>query len=104
MQATEILSEIKPRLEAAFGQRLRGVILYGSRARGDTAPDSDMDLLVLLDSPITLVPDISTIVHALYPLQLEVDFPIHGTPASMDSYQAQVFPLYRNVKREGIEL
>jgi predicted nucleotidyltransferase len=27
------------------------IVLFGSRARGDSAPDSDMDILVLLDNP-----------------------------------------------------
>jgi len=29
------------------------VVLFGSRARGDAAPDSDYDLLVLTDTPLT---------------------------------------------------
>jgi len=28
------------------------IILYGSRARGDAQPDSDWDLLILLDGPV----------------------------------------------------
>jgi predicted nucleotidyltransferase len=34
---------------AVYGQRLRGVYLYGSRARGDHRPDSDVDVLIVLD-------------------------------------------------------
>jgi len=33
-----------------FGKRLRGMRLYGSAARGDWATDSDIDVLVLLDT------------------------------------------------------
>jgi uncharacterized protein len=29
-------------------------ILYGSRARGDAGPESDYDLLILTDAPVTL--------------------------------------------------
>ncbi len=29
------------------------VIIFGSRARGDADPDSDMDLLVILDGPVS---------------------------------------------------
>ena len=36
-------------LRPIYGPRLRGVYLYGSRARGDAAPDSDVDVLVVLD-------------------------------------------------------
>jgi uncharacterized protein len=33
--------------------RVHKIILFGSRARGDAAPDSDMDVLVILDETIT---------------------------------------------------
>lgn len=33
--------------------RVDKIILFGSRARGDADPDSDMDVLVILDEPIT---------------------------------------------------
>lgn len=32
-----------------YGDRLRTVVLFGSRARGDAHAESDMDLLVVLD-------------------------------------------------------
>jgi predicted nucleotidyltransferase len=32
---------------AADGIRIRKIILFGSRARGDATPDSDLDLLVV---------------------------------------------------------
>lgn len=31
--------------------RVDKIVLFGSRARGDAAPDSDMDILVILDEP-----------------------------------------------------
>ena len=33
--------------------KLHQIILFGSRARGDADPDSDMDVLVVLDEPRT---------------------------------------------------
>jgi antitoxin ChpS len=35
-------------VRAEFGARLRGVYLFGSRARGDNDPDSDVDVAVVL--------------------------------------------------------
>jgi hypothetical protein len=32
-----------------YGERLRGLVLFGSRARGDARADSDADLAVFLD-------------------------------------------------------
>ena len=34
-----------------YGNSLRGIILYGSCARGDFSSDSDIDVLVLLNVP-----------------------------------------------------
>ena len=51
MTRVELLKQIKARLAAAYKDRLRGVVLYGSVARGDARPDSDIDVLVLLDGP-----------------------------------------------------
>ena len=40
-----LLKRIKALLEPAFGSRLRGVVLYGSEARGEATPDSNVDIL-----------------------------------------------------------
>jgi predicted nucleotidyltransferase len=36
------------------GWPVDGIVLYGSKARGDGTPDSDIDLLVLTRRPLTL--------------------------------------------------
>jgi predicted nucleotidyltransferase len=36
-------------LKGLYAEKLVGVILYGSRARGDATEDSDVDTLILLD-------------------------------------------------------
>ena len=46
----EILSDFKERVAACLP--LDRMILFGSRARGDADPDSDMDVLVVLDCPV----------------------------------------------------
>lgn len=35
-------------VRAAYGERLKGLYLFGSRARGDHRPDSDADVAVVL--------------------------------------------------------
>lgn len=44
-----IARRMREGLSDIYRKRLRGVFLYGSRARGDQSPDSDVDVLVVLD-------------------------------------------------------
>jgi predicted nucleotidyltransferase len=79
-------------------------VLFGSEARGDAQPDSDIDLLVLLEGPIDSK-DIPTIVDALYPLQLEIpDRPIHALPADAKDFERDRLFFYRSVKDDGVFL
>ncbi|HYX24822.1 MAG TPA: nucleotidyltransferase domain-containing protein [Thermoanaerobaculia bacterium] len=104
MLSEEIRAEIRPRLEAAFRDRFRGVLLFGSEARNQASEDSDVDLLVLLEGPARLGRDLETIVEALYPLQLQVDRPIHALPASSEAFEEGRYGIYRSARREGLYL
>jgi len=42
-----ISEELRDRILAARGDQVRRIILYGSRAQGRAAPDSDFNLLVV---------------------------------------------------------
>lgn len=64
----EVRKEIRARLQTAFRDRLREVLLFGSAARREARPDSDLDLMVLLEGPVRLGRDLETIVQALYPV------------------------------------
>jgi len=102
MDADRLLQDIKEALRSVHGERLRGVVLYGSEARGAATEDSDIDVLVLLRGPIELGRDIRANIDALYPLVLEVGRPIHAQPVDVQAYEAGLFPLFRRAKREGI--
>jgi len=105
MERNELLRRVKSILQETYGERLRGVILYGSEARGTAEPDSDIDLLVLLDGPVDYWPEIRRLIHVLYPIVLENDGrPIDAKPADTADYEGQVWPLYRSVKQEGVAL
>ena len=98
----DTLDRMKARLQSAFGERLQGVILYGSEARHQADKDSDVDLLVLLTGPVDHGADSWTCIRALYPLVLELERPIHAKPTDVLTYEAQEMPLYQNVRQEGI--
>jgi uncharacterized protein len=84
------------------------IILYGSRARGDAEPDSDWDLLVLLNGPVEHE-RASAVMHRLYDLQLVLEecpvlSVIVRTKEEWASPVYQAMPFHENVEREGIEL
>jgi predicted nucleotidyltransferase len=103
MERTEILRRAKAALQGAFGGRLQRVILYGSEARGTAGPDSDVDLLVLLDGPVSW-DDSRKSIHVLSPLIIEFGRAVHAFEVSQREYEKQGWPLYRVVKEEGIPL
>lgn len=104
MERDELFEGIKIRLRGAYGDRLKGVMLFGSEARGEALEDSDYDFLVLLRGPIELGNDIRTIINSTYDLQLEVPRLINILPANIDDFETGKCALYRNVKREGLLL
>lgn len=53
-----LLREIKTGLETLYGERLRGVYLYGSYARGEPELESDVDVLVVLDDVVSYAREI----------------------------------------------
>ena len=67
-ETRKIVKKAKERLQAAYGDRMHGLVLFGSESRGEAEPDSDLDILVLLDGPISLWEEISAITDTLYPL------------------------------------
>jgi len=82
------------------------IILYGSRARGDSRPDSDWDLLILLDGAVDLARE-KKVWHQLYHLELELGEALCPVVLSRQDWGSQLYqamPFHQNVDREGIVL
>ncbi|MEW6267313.1 MAG: nucleotidyltransferase domain-containing protein [Thermodesulfobacteriota bacterium] len=105
MDREQFLKKVRALLAEAFGDRLQGVVLYGSEARGEAQPDSDIDLLVLLSGPVDWH-DRWRIVDALYELQLEVENcrQLEAYPMDVAAYEAGELTFFRNARREGIRV
>ena len=46
---TKVLKKYVEDVHKIYGDKLRTIILYGSYARGDFGPDSDIDIMILVD-------------------------------------------------------
>jgi predicted nucleotidyltransferase len=88
-------------LEDYYGDRFQGLVLYGSTAREQDDPSSDIDLLVLLDQPFDFFRELRHVVDLLYEIQLESDRLISAKPAALETFDQGELQLYRNARREG---
>ena len=82
------------------------IFLYGSRARGDALPDSDWDLLVLVDGQSTPART-TTIRHLLYALERQTDSVLSAVVRGKDEWDElrfKVLPFHSNVERDRVEL
>ena len=79
------------------------VYLYGSRARGTTKPDSDWDLLILLNKDKITTEVERNVTSPLYDLEFEIGEVISPMIYSEKEWNSKhsVTPFYSNVMREG---
>jgi predicted nucleotidyltransferase len=79
-------------------------MLYGSEARGDARPNSDVDLLILVDEHAVTFEDEMRITDPLYHLELETGVLINALVLPKKAWGKIVTPFYENVMKEGILL
>lgn len=98
-----IISFLKTQLQARFGERLKKIILFGSRARGDADEDSDYDVLILLENCTRA--DSEILVDIAVEGLLEFEAVLSLFPFTADSLERYPFePMFMNIRKEGIEL
>ena len=68
-----LVAEFKCELERIYGDQLKGVFLYGSRARGEAEPESDVDVLIVLNDWNSYAGEIDRIGAAVSELSLKYD-------------------------------
>ncbi|VVB87746.1 Nucleotidyltransferase domain protein [uncultured archaeon] len=98
----EILKRAKSILQKIYGTRLKGIILYGSYARGDAVEGSDIDLIILLDNMQNPIDEIERCSKEIHQLDFVYDTLISIIPFDLKQYNTRRLPIILNAKKEGI--
>lgn len=99
-----ILMQLRSHFEQIYDSRLVAMVLYGSQARGDARPDSDIDVLVVLKGPVNPGEEIKRTSLIRAELSLQNDEVL--SCLFMDEHRFTHYngPLLRNIRKEGIAL
>ena len=98
----KIIEKCKAILADHYGERFAGLYLYGSVARRQDVPGSDIDLLVLLEEPFDFFKELRTMIELLYAVQLRSDQLISAKPVLRHEFEAGKLHFYRTIQREGV--
>ena len=102
-----ILEKLSASIKEVYGSKLKSIILYGSVARGTATPESDIDIMVLVDSSaeeLKKYADKLCDVSTDFALEYFKVFSIIDVCYAEFSEWKQVLPFYRNVANEGVVL
>jgi uncharacterized protein len=99
-----ILKHLKQDLTAIYSDRLLHMTLFGSQARGDQEPESDIDVLVVLRSPVQPGEEIKRTGKIVADLSLHYDVVISCLFMDEADYQTRNSLLLRNIRQDGVLL
>ena len=104
-EVLEIMEELRSPLWKLYGPRFKGLVLYGSHARGDSEEGSDIDILILMDDQMDVHhegPAISKLSRKLKDKYCGDGVLLAPIVLNEGDYHRGKSPFYLNVKREGI--
>jgi predicted nucleotidyltransferase len=98
------LVEARERLRNLYGDRLHRLILYGSQARGDARPNSDVDLALVLEGPVDSYE--ASKQTSLITISIAGNHGVYISPLhlSQKEFANERQPIVEAVRQDGIDL
>jgi len=79
------------------------IILFGSAARGEAGPDSDVDVLVVMPEGTHRLQTMQFLHTQLFGIPLAVDILV-ATPSDLERHRSNVGLIYRTILEQGKEI
>jgi len=98
------LKSLQQALKNLYGYQTPKIFLYGSYARGDYKPSSDVDVLLLYENDISPAQEIHRISGILANLNLQHQVLISVYPIGKNQIIQAAGPLWINIQSEGISI
>lgn len=99
-----LLRELRESLEALYGDRLKGLYLYGSYARGDAEPGSDVDVAVVLEGEVDIYEEVERTGEIVSQLSLQTDTFISLMFVPRAGFEARATVFLRALGGEGVAI
>jgi uncharacterized protein len=97
-----ILKRLRTEIALILGDRLAAIYLYGSQARGEARPDSDIDVLVVLRGDFSYFDMVMRTSICTAQISLDYDTVISSAFVTQEDFTQRRTPLLLNVRREGV--
>jgi predicted nucleotidyltransferase len=101
-ELTSLLRILRQELARLLGEQLDRVLLFGSRARGEAHPDSDIDVLVIMRGEVKPFECLRRTGEVIARLSLQHDVVILPVFISKEQYEQGGSPFVLNVRREAV--
>jgi len=99
-----IVGRLRPRFQELYGERLVKLLLYGSQARREAGPHSDIDVLVVLKGPVRPGQEIERTGDIVAELSLEFDTVIECLFVEEARFAAQASAVIERAVKEGVPI
>ncbi len=98
-----ILSRFACAVDAAYGQRVDRIVLYGSRARGEATNELDYDIAVFLCDMADRWTEMDKLAEISTTILYDTGEFIHAIPHAAGSYNERT-PLMHEIRADGVDV